>query len=253
MSQSVFVSNERGDRRPPQSAILAGIGGVWLSFALGGGPLTFLLAIVPGGLLFGSAIACLAMGDDARSRQLGALGSFLGVFLALPLLFVQGFATGLLLGALAAVAFVAEGWISMKRTPAFEDVPAAAAGVRYAAEIAGDDAILGWMLQSLNTPAYPMRSAHEVEQARVLFADRGWLEKPADYHEAPPRPDDALLAPASFRGIGYGHLRFTSGYAPRLEEPGRDRWLSRAENRTAHAWILRHEGEPRPWLICIHG
>ena len=254
-SPSVPSDRDGGDRRPPQSAILAGVGLVWLSVAMGGGAVSFLLAIVPGGLLLASGIACLSMGDDPRSRQLGALGGVLGILLALPLLFVQGFGTGLMLGSLAAVAFVAEGWISMRRTPAFGDVPEAAQRARYAAEIAGDDAILGWMVQSLKAPGAEdsLRSVREIEQARALIADRGWLEKPAEYHESPPPPDDALPVPASFRGLGYEQLRFTSGYAPRAEEPGRDRWLSRTGNRTAHAWILRHEGEPRPWLVCIHG
>src|SRR5690606_6600666 len=50
-----------------------------------------------------------------------------------------------------------------------------------------------------------------------------------------------------------------SGYEPHDGEPGRERWLSYAPCRTGHAWVLRHReattanGEPRPWLVCIHG
>jgi pimeloyl-ACP methyl ester carboxylesterase len=29
--------------------------------------------------------------------------------------------------------------------------------------------------------------------------------------------------------------------------------LGYKNNRTAHAWVLRHRGAPRPWLVCLHG
>ena len=32
-----------------------------------------------------------------------------------------------------------------------------------------------------------------------------------------------------------------------------DRWLAFESNRTASAWVLRHEDERRPWVLCIHG
>ena len=62
-------------------------------------------------------------------------------------------------------------------------------------------------------------------------------------------------------------LRFESGYAPAVSEPGRERWLSYEPCRDARAYVLRHrddlqgnsqddsqgEGSPRPWLICTNG
>ena len=51
----------------------------------------------------------------------------------------------------------------------------------------------------------------------------------------------------------FEHLTFESGYTPHVDEPGRDRWLEYEANATAHAWVLRHPGPPRPWLICING
>jgi hypothetical protein len=53
--------------------------------------------------------------------------------------------------------------------------------------------------------------------------------------------------------VAFEHLSFESGYRPHADEPGRDRWLAYLPNHTAHAWVLRHPGPPRPWLICIHG
>jgi hypothetical protein len=53
--------------------------------------------------------------------------------------------------------------------------------------------------------------------------------------------------------VRYEHLSFESGYEPPSHVPGRERWLDRQANRTAHAWVLRHNDGPRPWLLCIHG
>jgi hypothetical protein len=54
------------------------------------------------------------------------------------------------------------------------------------------------------------------------------------------------------RGIDYEHLSFPSEYEPREREPGRERWLGYANNRTLHAWLVRGAPE-RPWLVCLHG
>ncbi len=35
--------------------------------------------------------------------------------------------------------------------------------------------------------------------------------------------------------------------------PGRERWLGHVANRSAHVVVARHDGAPRPWLVCIHG
>jgi hypothetical protein len=53
------------------------------------------------------------------------------------------------------------------------------------------------------------------------------------------------------RGGEVADLQWESGWQP-LEPAGRDHYLSFAENRTAHARLLRH-AEPRPALICLHG
>jgi hypothetical protein len=69
----------------------------------------------------------------------------------------------------------------------------------------------------------------------------------------PPALEAPRIERARSRGVGYEHLSFDSGYEPQTGEPGRERWLSYARNRRAHAWVLRHPGPPRPWLVCIHG
>jgi len=97
------------------------------------------------------------------------------------------------------------------------------------------------------------RIAREVAQARDLYAKKGWLDDPASFHRTPPRLRDVEIEQSGTRLYPYKHLRFESGYAPHAREPGRDRWLGYAANRTAHAWLLEHDGEPRPWLVCVPG
>ncbi len=97
------------------------------------------------------------------------------------------------------------------------------------------------------------RIGTELDLALALFEDRGWIEDPAGYHQVPPPVDDARRSEGSAVGVGYEHLTFTSGYEPWVGEPGRERWLSLEANRTAHALLLRHPGQPRPWLVCLHG
>jgi dienelactone hydrolase len=95
----------------------------------------------------------------------------------------------------------------------------------------------------------------EIDSAVELYGSRGWFESPADYHVAPPALEDrqARSKTVSFLGSDYNHLTFESGYEPHAGEAGRERWLGYEANRTSHAWVLRHHGRPRPWLVCIHG
>jgi hypothetical protein len=95
--------------------------------------------------------------------------------------------------------------------------------------------------------------AREVLAAREMYDARGGLEKPAGYHQEPPALEAYGLRPEQVRGVAFEHLSFESEYQPHADEPGRDRWLSYARNRTAHAWVVRHADASRPWLVCIHG
>ena len=90
----------------------------------------------------------------------------------------------------------------------------------------------------------------EMQQSVAFFRARGWLDDPAAYHPTPPPLRDVALVDLMERRGSYQHLRFESGYAPAEGEPGRERWLAIVPNRTAHAWLLRHPGPPRPWVVC---
>ena len=229
---------------------------LWLWCAARHGVIGFLVALVPGCLLLASGVSTLLYPGDARIPQFVALGGLVGVALALPGLAVLPWVAGGSILLLSAAAFVAGGAISVRQEPHVADVPTPQPSLALAAQVAIDDAILATL--TLRLPPVlgreQERLRQEIHEARVLFRERGWLDDPAAYHRPPPplaEVDD--VRPVQRRSLEYEHVRFVSGYEPWPDEPGRERWLARPANRTAHVWVLRHRSPLRPWLICIHG
>ena len=98
------------------------------------------------------------------------------------------------------------------------------------------------------------RTAEEIEAARDVFKDRGWLRKPSTYFMQPLPLRHVATREERSAGRAFTHLEFDSEYEPFIDEPGRDRWLAYRANRRAHAWCLRHrDRQRRPWIVCIHG
>jgi hypothetical protein len=239
----------------PAEAWLPGAAGLlWLWNAPAHGLLGFIFSVLPGCLMLGGGVAMLLMPGDLRISQFAAAGGVIGVLLGVPACVFEGLVSGVLLCALSAASFVAAGWHTLRLEPHPEDVPEPRPSLALAAEIACDEALLSTMQIGIAMPSGNdlARIRGEFEAARAHFEAAGWLEKPGDYHPAPPALTDATLAPARARGIDYEHLRFESGYEPHPGEPGRERFLGYRENRTAHAWVVRTSPE-RPWLVCIHG
>ena len=71
----------------------------------------------------------------------------------------------------------------------------------------------------------------------------------ADTHREPPPLRILGLRRRRLGRRKYEHLEFES--RPQLPQAMVDAGLAEAE--VAHARILRHEGEPRPWVVFIHG
>lgn len=233
--------------------LLAGIAWLWPSASFG--VLGFLGSLPPGCLLVGAGVAMMLWPGDHRIDQFAAIGAVLGVVFALPAFFTEGVATGLWLTGFSVAAFFAAGWASVRQEPHHAEVPEPKPSLRLAGKVALDEALLSTMQVTTSMPAGDdaKRIVREVLAAREMFDARGWLEKPAGYHVAPPPLEAYALRPERVRGFAYEHLSFESEYEPHADEPGRDRWLSYGANRTAHAWVVRHEDASRPWLVCIHG
>ncbi len=235
--------------------LVAGI--VWVSVAVSAaGPVSLPLGIV-GAVLGASGVMQLLAPGDHRVTQLGAFAGLLGALVALPSMIAVGFASGL--GLL--VAALAGGWgagrMAIQVEPHIAGVPRPGTSPSTAAKVAVDEAILGFEALS-GTGSIPSdgtldRVIDELDQAHVFFAREGFLEKPETYHVPPPDLLDPDVQIQQVAGHRVEVLRFESDYAPAEGEPGRERWLDYAPCREGWAYVLRHEGPPRPWLIATNG
>jgi dienelactone hydrolase len=177
------------------------------------------------------------------------------MILALPMLLLVAGLLGMALFLLSAACFVAAGFVALDQEFFAADIPPPQRTPRLAAEAALDDSLLA--LGSIVAPGFvsydPATVYREVETAIELFRDRGWLDNPATFHSPPPPLETPVVEPRRSGKLAYEHLIFDSGYEPDPASPGRDRWLGYTANHTGHAWMLRHPGPPRPWIVAIHG
>lgn len=92
----------------------------------------------------------------------------------------------------------------------------------------------------------------EIIAALDFYGHKGWLNNPARFFAKPPALATVTVKPVHAFGRSYERIYFDSGYAPRVGEPGRQRWLSYVANKREYALLLRHKDD-RPWLVCVHG
>jgi dienelactone hydrolase len=150
--------------------------------------------------------------------------------------------------------FLAESWSARSRT-AGAGRPVPSLGVKIAAEVATDEAFRTLMVAMSHAPsaAELEQIRDEVDAAGRMYEERGWLANPVSYHRSPPPLTAFRASRVSLWGSEYRHIHFDSEFEPHPGEPGRERWMSYEPTKRAHAWVLKHKGRPRPWLICIHG
>lgn len=239
----------------PEAWLLSGVGLIWLVAGVDEGGIGMILALLPGGLLLATGTGELLFRGDRRILQFASLGAALGVAVGAIELLFMGFGAAVALELVSAAAFVAAGRAALRSVPRYAGVPEPHDGLVLAAKVALDEAVLSTMAltSSVPTPERASRIGAEIDDALSLFGDQGWLEKPENYHRVPLPLEAPRLEAARSRGIAFEHLTFESEYEPFAEEPGRERWLGYTANRTAHAWVMRHAGPPRPWLVCIPG
>lgn len=97
------------------------------------------------------------------------------------------------------------------------------------------------------------RLRDELGDGVEMYNNAGWVDDPRSYHREPPPIERAVVESERTGPLRYEMLSCESGFEMHPGEPGAERWIGYEANRTAYARILRHEGEPRPWLICVNG
>jgi hypothetical protein len=138
-----------------------------------------------------------------------------------------------------------------------DGVTAPSLSLGLAAGVAMDEALLAMAMTPSRFPrrADFARVSAELADARRMFSRRGWIAQPASYHRIPPplKPEDVEMSRGWALGLGYERVTYESGFAVRAGEPGAERWMAYEPNRRATATVVRHLGEPRPWVVCVHG
>ena len=236
------------------AALAAGF--VWLSASSGAGFWTSLPLWLFGSAFVATGISQLLWPGDLRINAIGALAGLLGTVVALPYVFGLGFFVGALLLATSVGAFWTAGRMAIELEPHVPGVPVPRPTPGLVTKVAFDDAILGF--EQFQTAGFALdgtleRVISEVQETHALFLQRGLLEKPETYHLAPPDLVDPEIRTGEIRGHRVETLRFESGYAPADGEPGRARWLGYDPCREGYAYVMRHDGPPRPWMICTNG
>lgn len=231
-------------------------GALWVAQAGMLGGLAALPLWIVGALLLSSGVSQLLWPGDEHITQIGAFAGLLGGVLALPYLFVAGLIPGLLLFAAAIGGAWGAGRMAIQLEPQTEGVPAPRPSAALAAKVAADEVILGW--EHWHTAGFALdgtieRVIGELDRCQRLFEREGYLEKPLAYHRTPPELVDPEIRRGRAAGLDIELLRFESGYAPAEGEPGRERWLGYDGCRDGWAYVLRHDGPPRPWLIATNG
>jgi hypothetical protein len=231
-------------------------GALWLWLAARGGLPATLSGAVPGELLLGTGLWGLLWSVESRTLQLMALGSVLGIILSVPGILLIGPVAALVLGLGSAASFLVAGYLALGQHRCPASVPAPDTGPNLAARAAVNELMVcGLILTSwpIAVGTTAVRIQREAVDAYGLFEENGWFSDPITYHRDPPPLEDPEIETVNHKGREVEHLSFESLYEPHEDEPGRERWLSYKHNPTAHAYILRHRDERRPWLICVHG
>ena len=141
-------------------------------------------------------------------------------------------------------------------TKGIEGYPLAGPSAGLAMQVLVDEILISVMR---NPALFPHgddyeRAGREISEAYEMWRAEGWLDDPYSFHRHPAAPEEVSVKhERTFRRQWFEHLSFASAYRPHEGEPGRDRWLSFAENRTAHAYVVRASDPGRPWLVCLHG
>ena len=96
------------------------------------------------------------------------------------------------------------------------------------------------------------RVGEEIAAAHALYRD-GHPAAPSAFHAAPPLLESPKTQSVWHPSMRFEWLSFDSEYLARESDPAAKRWNRYDRNDVCHAWVARHTGAERPWLICLHG
>lgn len=118
-----------------------------------------------------------------------------------------------------------------------------------------DELVVAFMSTSRLSPGpeEALRIREEVAEALGKFRAETYLDSPELFHPEPPPLTDPVIRGKLYGTISYEQLAFDSGYTPWPGVPGATRWQSAGANQRVWAYVLRHPGKPRPWLVNLHG
>lgn len=224
--------------------LLAGYGGGWLFWGL-----------LPGMLMLSTGVALLLMSGDQRITQYMAAGGLLGLVLLLPILLFGNFGDGLIAGLLAAANCLAAGRVAINLEPVAAGAPPPDKTLSVDAKVALDESLLAYFVGFANIPGAEAieRIGKDAATLEALIEKRGWTDHPETLHPAPPAPDHVYVQQARIYGREYERLSYPSGFVADPELPAAENWGKHHNNHQSIAWVLRHAGPPRPWLLCVHG
>ena len=188
---------------------------------------------------------------DIRAPRLLALGSVLGMVISLVLLFFSP-QLGVLAMMIFAISFLIGGYAQIRRQPKIAGVPVPRISLAYSARVALDDFMLSTLAPALPSQMEFELAAEETQAAYTLFEQQGWLENPADFHQAPPSVKLTEMKPVRIAGLECQSLRFASEFEPKPGLPGRERFMAWKENHQCHATVVQTNTKA-PWLLCVHG
>lgn len=206
-------------------------------------------------LVLTSGIAMLLMPGDSRATRFMACGGLLGVLCGLPMWLSGGFGAALTAVLLFAASFVTAGRLALRDAAPVDGMPEPERDWRLDAKVALDEALMAYYVITSAVPSGDdaRRVCDDTLRLAEVMRQQGWIEAPSAYHEAPPVPVEIHVERARLYGHDYERVSFDSGYQPRVELPGAANWLAHKNNGRAVAWVMRHAGPPRPWLLCLHG
>lgn len=236
------------------TALLPIVAGLF-AFALVSGVFGALFAGLPGVIWLSTGFALLCLPGERRITAYMALGSFLGLLFVVPVIFIAGVLDGLVFAAFALGCLVVAARASLVGELAPPDVPEPDRDLRMQLKVGLDEVIMGYFLISARLPVgdRAQRMCEEALGLQAVLEQRGWIDHPERMHPAPEAPKLLQAQSGRMYGHSFERLSFDSEFAPDPELPGAALWSAHAPNRRTNAWVLRHPGPPRPWLVCVHG